>query len=166
MLLFLCRESSACRQRDNILCFLSCFGISGDSAANFTQVEQNILVCIRRLHICISHLLFAFISISIPRIDISDEIQTVQHRPNKALHPTAYSLPSLVPRFGFRRRVSLVVVPSRAAWLRVILNIVKTMRAHLKNMQDAIRKSKHELIFRSAAVLAVTLMTADLASKT
>jgi len=39
----------------------------------------------------------------------------VQH--NKALHPTAYSFARSSLRF--RRRVSLVVKPPRAAWLRV-----------------------------------------------
>jgi len=40
---------------------------------------------------------------------------------NKALHPTAYSLRSFarasLRRSGFRRRVSLIVGPMRAAWL-------------------------------------------------
>ncbi len=41
--------------------------------------------------------------------------ETSQHRSNKSLQPTAYSLRSFarasLRRFGFRRRVSLIVVP-------------------------------------------------------
>jgi len=42
--------------------------------------------------------------------------ETKQQQHNKALHPTAYS--SVRSSLLFRRRVSLVVVPVRAVWLR------------------------------------------------
>ena len=50
-------------------------------------------------------------------------VQTFQLRYNKALHPTAYSLRfgRSSRRSGFRRRVSLVVVPVRAAFQKLIL---------------------------------------------
>jgi hypothetical protein len=50
-------------------------------------------------------------------------LKSRQPRQNKALHPTAYSLRfgRSSRRSGFRRRVSLVVLPSRAAWFFVIL---------------------------------------------
>jgi len=48
-------------------------------------------------------------------------VQTHQQRPNKALHPTAYSSArygrSSLRSLRFRRRVSLVVLSLRAAWL-------------------------------------------------
>jgi len=47
-------------------------------------------------------------------------LRLVNKQPNKALHPTAYSLRfgRSSRRFGFRRRVSLVVRPLRAALLQ------------------------------------------------
>jgi len=45
-------------------------------------------------------------------------IQTHQQRPNKALHPTVYSPAVRASLWRFRQRVSLVVSPQRAAWLR------------------------------------------------
>ena len=56
------------------------------------------------------------------RAKLQTLVSSPQQRANKALHPTAYSLRfgRSSRRFGFRRRVSLVVRPVRAAWQEIV----------------------------------------------
>jgi hypothetical protein len=60
----------------------------------------------------------------------------LQQRYNKALHPTAYSF--VRSSLRFRRRVSLVVVPSRAAWWQLRPQIDKIQDMSVKNIERAI----------------------------
>ena len=59
-----------------------------------------------------------------------------RQRQNKALHPTAYSLRfgRSSRRFGFRRRVSLVVRRLRAVWSQFVLylNVGRKQKGSLK----------------------------------